>query len=128
MSLLQEEPLYLHGALNRSCMLYILELILLGTWITYLVTRSYIIAPLKDKLMTRSPILWYLLDCPVCFGTWVGGVLALVTSFGLKIPTLIFIIPAVSLTSYILVLFTDLLSEISKWLATVDHKHQETGK
>lgn len=109
-------------------MIYFFELVLLGTWITYLVTRSYIIAPLKDKLMARYPILWYLLDCPVCFGTWVGVVLAIITYFGIIVPTFVFIIPAVSLASYILVLFTDLLSEIPKWLATADHKHQETGK
>lgn len=109
-------------------MLYILEIVVLGMWLTYLVTRSYIIAPLKDKLMTRAPILWYLLDCPVCFGTWVGFVLAVPTYFGLRIPTPVFIVPAISLASYILVLLTDLLLEISRWLATAARKHQETGK
>lgn len=109
-------------------MLYFSGLIVMGVWVTYIVTRSYLLIGVRDKISSKYPILGYALECPVCFGTWVGVLLAIITVLGIRIPNHIFIIPSVSLASYILVLCTDLLSEITRWHATADHKHQDSGK
>lgn len=45
--------------------------------ITLIVTQSKLTSPLRDALDARSEFFGFLLSCPMCFGFWVGVLLAL---------------------------------------------------
>jgi hypothetical protein len=98
------------------------EITLIGAWVTLLVTRSYLLTPVRD-FFARWPIVFYLLTCPMCFGSWTG----LIVSYYLK-GGLLLGMATVSLFSYLLVLITDLIGSIEKWLVTAAEAPQKSGE
>jgi hypothetical protein len=99
-------------------------LLAIGVWLTVLVTRSLIFYPLRNKV-SRIPILAYFTECPLCMGTWIGFLVWVIQVRSLKELSLL---PMVSLSSYIVVLITDTLIEVQKWLAhAVDQKPPNPG-
>lgn len=89
--------------------MYIAGVVVLGVWFTTIVTRSLLFSPVRS-LFVKRPIIQYYIECPLCFGTLVGILLAILTRF-VQIPTYIFIIPLVSLAAYALVALYDLVEK-----------------
>lgn len=87
--------------------------IVIGVWATFLVTRSYLFSFVRSQA-ERLPILSYFLGCPLCLGSWVGIALGYFTSNNVLLYGAV-----TGLSSYILVLITDVLQEVQLWLVTV---------
>lgn len=46
--------------------------------LAFIVGHSYITRPVREVLVLRAPTLVILLECPACFGTWVGTFVGLI--------------------------------------------------
>lgn len=71
------------------------SLLLFGIWFTVLVTQSYLFSNVRE-FFSESPKLEYLVNCPLCFGTWVGVLLVLVVCNSIDA---LWLIPSISLGS-----------------------------
>jgi hypothetical protein len=64
-------------------MLKLIHFVLTVLGLTYIVTQSSIMAPLRMAIAKRSALLAQLIYCPACAGFWVGMAVAAVRDSGL---------------------------------------------
>lgn len=66
-------------------MIELINILLGGLGLTYIVTQSFLLKKLREYITGRSMYLGKLISCPQCFGLWAGFISFLLVYYKLDI-------------------------------------------